>query len=89
MVNFNLNKYLTLQAGPQYEVVINQDKNILESGEDAFKQGNFSAAAGVQLNITKLRIYGRYVTGLTNLDNVGKKETWKANTIQLGLGLAL
>lgn len=89
MVNFNLNKYLTIQAGPQFGVVISQDKNLLQSGQDAFKQGNFSAAGGVQLNLTKLRVYGRFVTGLTNLDNVGTKETWKVNSIQLGLGLAL
>lgn len=89
MLNFNLNKYLTLQVGPQFGIILDQDKSLLQNGEDAFKQGNFSLAGGVQLNITKFRVYGRYVGGLTNLDNVGNKETWNANAIQLGIGLAL
>ncbi|MEO6949914.1 MAG: porin family protein [Ginsengibacter sp.] len=89
MINLNVNKYLTLQAGPQFGIIIDQNKSLLQNGEEAFKQGNFSLAGGAQLNLTKFRVYGRYVGGLTNLDNVGNKESWKANAIQLGIGLAL
>ncbi|MEO6820606.1 MAG: porin family protein [Ginsengibacter sp.] len=89
MLNYNLNKYFTLQAGPQFGVVISQDKDLLQNGKDAFKSGNFSLAGGVQLNFLKFRVYGRFVGGLTNLDNVGSKESWKVNGIQLGVGLAL
>ena len=89
MLNVNLNKYLTLQAGPQFGVVINQDKNILENGKDAFKSGDFSLVGGLQLNLLKFRVYGRYVGGLTNLDNVGNNDSWKASAIQLGVGIAL
>jgi hypothetical protein len=46
-------------------------------------------AGGVQLNLLKFRVYGRFVGGLTNLDNVGDKETWKTQTIQLGVGIGL
>ena len=89
MLNYNLNKYLTLQAGPQFGIILDQDKSLLQSGKDAFKSNDFSVAAGVQLNLSKFRVYGRFVSGLTNLDNVGDKETWKANAIQLGIGLVL
>lgn len=89
MLNVNLNKYITFQAGPQFGVVLDQNKNLLENGKDAFKSGNFSLAGGVQLNLLKFRIYGRYVGGLTNLDNVGNKENWNAQFIQLGVGIAL
>lgn len=89
MINYNLNKYITLQAGPQFGVTLDQDKNILENGKDAFKSGDFALAGGLQLNISKFRIYGRYVGGLTNLDNVGNNDSWKASALQFGLGLAL
>jgi hypothetical protein len=89
MLNYNLNKYLTLQAGPQFGIILDQDKNLLQNGKDAFKSGNFSLAGGVQLNLLKFRIYGRYVGGLTDLDNVGSNDTWKATALQLGLGIAL
>ena len=89
MLNVNVNKYLTLQAGPQFGIMLDQSKTLLQSGEDAFKSGGFALAGGLQLNLLKFRVYGRYVGGLTNLDNVGDKENWKAQSIQLGLGIAL
>ena len=89
MLNFNLNKFITLQAGPQFGIVLDQDKNLLQNGKDAFKSGNFSLAGGIQLNLLKFKIYGRYVGGLTNLDNVGNAESWKAQNIQVGVGIGL
>ncbi|MEO6135396.1 MAG: porin family protein [Ginsengibacter sp.] len=89
MLNVNLNKYITFQAGPQFGVTLDQSKNLLENGKDAFKSGNFSLAGGIQLNLLKFRVYGRYVGGLTNLDNVGDKENWKVQSIQVGLGIGL
>lgn len=89
MLNVNLNKFITLQAGPQFGIIIDQNKNLLQNGADAFKAGTFSAAGGVQLNLSKLRVYGRFTGGLTNLDNVGNNDTWKVENIQVGIGLAL
>lgn len=89
MLNYNIVKYLTLQVGPQFGIVLDQDKNILQNGKEAFKSGNFSLVGGVQLNLAKFRVYGRYVGGLTNMDNVGDKESWKASAVQVGLGIAL
>lgn len=89
LLNVNLNKYITLQAGPQFGIVIDQDKNLVQNGKDAFKSGNFALAGGVQLNLLKFRIYGRFVGGVTDIDNVGDNDTWKVQNIQFGLGLAL
>jgi hypothetical protein len=89
MLNLNLNKFLTLQAGPQFGIILDQNKNLMQNGKDAFKSGNFSLAGGVQLNLLKFKIYGRYVGGLTNLDNVGSADSWKAQNIQLGVGIGL
>ena len=89
LLNYNLNKFITLQAGPQFGILLDQDKSLLKNGEDAFKSGNFALTGGVQLNLLKFRVYGRFVGGLTNLDNVGDKETWKTQAIQLGVGIGL
>ena len=89
MINYNLTKFLTLQAGPQFGVILDQSKNLTQNGKDAFKQGNFSVAAGLQLNILKFRVYGRFVGGLTNLNNLGSNETWQVQAIQLGVGFSL
>lgn len=89
MLNYNLNKFISLQAGPQFGILLDQNKTLLQNGGDAFKSGNFALAGGVQLNLLKFRVYGRFVGGLTNLDNVGDKETWKTQAIQLGVGIGL
>ncbi|HUZ58068.1 MAG TPA: porin family protein [Hanamia sp.] len=89
MINYNLTKFLTLQAGPQFGIILDQNKNLTQNGKDAFKSGNFSLAAGLQLNLLKFRVYGRFVGGVTDLNNLGNNDTWKVQAIQLGVGFAL
>lgn len=89
LLNYNLNKFITLQAGPQFGMILDQNKDVLQNGKDAFKSGNFSVVAGLQLNLLKLRIYGRFVGGVTDLKNIQADDTWKAQAIQLGIGLSL
>ena len=89
MINYNVAKFLTLQAGPQFGVILDQNQNLTQNGKDAFKSGDFSMAAGAQLNLLKFRVYGRFVGGLTDLNNLGSSDTWKVTAIQVGVGLAL
>jgi hypothetical protein len=89
LLNYNLNKFITLQAGPQFGILIDNNKDFLQNGRDAFKSGDFSLVGGIQLNILRFRIYGRFVGGLTDLNNIQSSETWKAQTIQLGIGIKL
>ena len=89
LLNYNMSNILALQAGPQFGILMNQDKNILQNGEQAFKNGDFSMIGGLQLKLLKFRVYGRYVIGLSNLDNIGDKDKWKSQSIQLGIGLGL
>ena len=80
---------LSLQAGPQFGILLDQNKTLLQSGEDAFKHGDFSMAAGAQLKLLKFRLTGRYVVGLNNINDIDNQDKWKNQTIQLSLGLAL
>ena len=89
LLNYNVSNILALQAGPQFGILMDQDKNILQNGEQAFKNGDFSMIGGVQLKLLKFRVYGRYVIGLSNLDNIGDKDEWKSQSIQLGIGIGL
>jgi Outer membrane protein beta-barrel domain len=89
LLNYNINKFISLQAGPQFGVLLDQNKDLLQNGGDAFKSGDFSLVGGVQLNLLKFRIYGRYVGGVTDLKNIQASDTWKASAIQLGVGIVL
>jgi len=89
MLNFKPVKFLTLQAGPQFSVLMNKSKTLLENGRDAFKAGDFAMLGGAQVNIGHLNIYGRYAVGLSNLNDIDNKEKWKSQGFQIGLGLTL
>ncbi len=82
-------KVLSLQAGPQFGVLLNKDKTFLDNGKEAFKNGDFSMLFGAQLNILRVRVYGRYAIGLNNINDIGDQEKWKTTGCQLGVGLAL
>ena len=89
LLNYKPIKFLTLQAGPQFGVLINKSSTLVENGRDAFKGGDFSMLGGVQVNISHLKIYGRYAIGLNNLNDIDAKEKWKSQSIQLGVGFTL
>ena len=89
LLNYNLANILALQAGPQFGVLIDQNKNLLKNGGDAFDKGDFSMIGGVQVKLSKLRLYGRYVVGLNDISNIGSSDKWKSQSIQFGVGVAL
>lgn len=86
LLNYNLAKFFTLQAGPQFGILINQDKTLVNNGKDAFKNGDFSMLGGVQLNIGSLKVGGRYVVGLANINDIDNKEKWKNQGFQVYIG---
>lgn len=89
LLNYKANKFVSIQAGPQFSILMNNDNTLVENGKDAFKKGDFSMLAGLQLNIAKIKIYGRYAVGLNNINDLDNQEKWKNQTIQVGVGLTL
>lgn len=89
LLRYNVGNMLTLNAGPQFSILMNNDKTLLQNGSEAFKNGDFAMAAGAQLNLKMLRIYGRYNIGLSNINDIDNRDKWKNQQIQLGLGVRL
>ncbi|MGB3008518.1 MAG: porin family protein [Chitinophagaceae bacterium] len=84
-----LGSFLSLQAGPQFGVLIDQSKTTLQNGGDAFKKGDFSMLAGVQVKLANIRVNGRYAIGLNNISDITDDGKWKNQGFQLSVGLAL
>jgi Outer membrane protein beta-barrel domain len=80
---------LSIQAGPQFGILLNSSENILGNGENAFKSGDFALVGGAQVNLGHFILGARYVSGMTNLDNVGDADTWKNNSFQAYIGFRL
>lgn len=89
LINYKLIGPLSLQAGPQFSILMDQNKNFLQNGGEAFKNGDFSMIGGAQLRISKIYLTGRYVIGLNNINDIDDKDKWTSQAIQLSLGLSL
>jgi len=90
LINYKLiGSFLSLQAGPQFGVLMNNNKTLLQNGGEAFKSGDFSMLGGVQLKLGAIRLNGRYVVGLSNINDIDDQDEWKSQGFQLSVGLAL
>lgn len=89
LLNIRPTKLITLQAGPQYGIMVDNTQTTSANAGNAFKSGDFSMVGGVQFNLFKLKFYGRYLAGLNNINEINKQDKWKSKTIQLGVSIAL
>ncbi len=89
-MNYKLiGNFISLQAGPQFGVLIDQNKTLLQNGGNAFKGGDLSMLAGVLVRVGPMRINGRYAIGLNNISDIADDDKWKNQGFQLSIGLAL
>ena len=89
LLNLRLNSNIAFQLGPQFGILTDENSSLLTNGKNAFKKGDFSMTGGLQLKFLKLRLYGRYVIGLNNFDDIDNGEKWKKQTVHLGVGYAI
>ncbi len=80
---------LLLQAGPQYGILLDQKKDGIESAKLAFQQGEFSFVGGAKVNLGGFFVYGRYVVGLQDINDLQDQAKWKTTQWQLGIGMSL
>jgi hypothetical protein len=88
LLNVKLAGPLYIEAGPQYSISFTSNKNLLQSGKEAFKSGDFSLIGGVKLKIFNIRISGRYLIGLNNIADATTQDKWKTQAIQVAIGYA-
>lgn len=98
LLNIRPFSFVTLQAGPQFSILMNENRTLLQNGQDAFKNNNVSLLGGIQLNLFQFRIYGRYGIDMTNINNIDVNnininidvmDKWKGQFVQIGVGLSL
>ena len=89
LLRLNASKLLTFHLGPQYSILVNNHKTTAGNAINAFKDGDFAAVVGAQLNLGTLKVYGRYNVGLSNISNITESDKWKNQQIQLGLGFRI
>ncbi|RAV30315.1 porin family protein [Sinomicrobium soli] len=85
LLRLNSSGVLTISGGPQFSFLANHDHGVLENGKKLFKDTDFSAVLGAELNLFPIIIYGRYIWGFSDIGQFGKEV--KSRQIQLGLAL--
>lgn len=89
LLNIKPSKKLVFQVGPRYGILSNSSLSIRQNADNAFKSGDFSLVTGIQLNLSKIRVYGRYQIGLTDINDATSEEKWKSQTLHVGVGLRI
>ncbi len=92
LLSFRPVKLISLQAGPQFGILMSGDQNLAQNGRNAFKKGDFSLVGGAQLNLGSLKAGARYVIGLSDINdvpNATNQETWKNQGFQVYLGFRI
>lgn len=89
LLNIKPVKFITLQVGPQFGILQDKKNSLSNNVQSAFKSGDFSILAGVQLKLLSFRVYGRYGIGLNNINDLAKEDQWKSRTLQIGVGIGL
>lgn len=94
LITYTPVKLLSLQVGPQYSILLNNDKGLVQGTTTAFKNGNFSFVFGAQANVKRLKAGLRYVVGLTDLNGMSKgytntMSTWSSSGFQAYIGFRL
>jgi hypothetical protein len=89
LLSFKPIPLLSLQVGPQFGILLNQDEHLFANAQQAFKGGDFAMVAGAQLNLSSIKVGARYVIGLTNINDLQNQESWKNQGWQLYAGFRL
>src|SRR5687767_2161601 len=89
LLDYSSVRFFTLQGGFQYGKLLDKESSLIQNGKEAFKSGDFSLLGGVQLNIAAFKINGRYILGLTNINDIDNREKWKNQGFQVTVGFRI
>lgn len=89
LLNFRPIPLLSILAGPQFGILLNQDHHLSTDTKDAFKKGDFSLVGGAQLNLASVMVGARYVIGLNDINDVSDQHSWKNQGWQLYAGFRI
>jgi hypothetical protein len=89
LLSFRPIPFLSLLAGPQFGIMLNQDEHLVNNAQQAFKSGDVSLVGGAQLNLMKFMLGARYVLGLNNVNNLDDGVSWKNQGWQVYAGIRI
>jgi len=88
LLNLNVGptQRIKLQFGPQWGMLLHEKVDSLKTSRNIFKNGDLSLAGGIMIQLPFVHIGGRFVQGLTNINNIDNRDKWKNQSFQLFAG---
>jgi len=86
-INIGESKRVKLQVGPAYGGLIKQTVDSLKNNGDIYKNGEWSAIGGLWIQLPLVNLGARYKLGLTDLNAIDTRQSWKSQAIQVFIGL--
>jgi hypothetical protein len=89
LLSYHVNDVISINVGPQYSMLLYANEDLLKNNKEAFKSSDLGVVAGLTLQVSQVRFYGRYVIGLSDVNNIDDRYNWRTHQIQFGLGVLL
>lgn len=86
-VNIGPSKRIKLQVGPSYGGLLKQTVDSLKNNGNLYKNSEWSAIGGLWIQLPLVNLGARYKLGLTNVNAIDDKQSWKNQAIQVFIGL--
>lgn len=89
LLNFNVgeSKRVKLQIGPAYGGLLKQTVDSLKSNGNIYKNGEWAAIGGLWIQLPFVNLGARYKLGLTDLNGIDNRQSWKSQSIQVFVGV--
>ncbi|HSR37961.1 MAG TPA: porin family protein, partial [Phnomibacter sp.] len=84
-LNWRIANILSLSAGPQFSINMNKGESFMRNAEAAITNGDIAMMLGANVMLSKFRVNGRYMWGLKDQSAMEGGNSWKRQTIQLGV----
>ena len=88
-LNVGSSKRVKLQVGPAFNGLLKQTVDSLKNNGQLYNKSSFAAIGGLWLQLPLINIGARYKVGLTDINNVDDRETWKNQAFQIFAGFTL
>lgn len=86
-INVGQSKRVKLQLGPAYGGLLKQTVDSLKNKGDIYKNGEWAAIGGLWIQLPFVNLGARYKLGLTDLNGIDDRQSWKSQSIQVFVGV--
>jgi Outer membrane protein beta-barrel domain len=88
-INVGQSKRVKLQVGPSYGGLLKQTTDSLKNNGNLYKNAEWAAIGGLFIQLPFVNLGARYKMGLTDINAIDNRQSWKSQSIQVFVGFTL